>query len=212
MGGAHHPLVGVFGVMSAKNTAVNLIILTTFFSFMMYWRSNLVLPATPRAKTLKVLEYLVYGLAASIVIFIGVYGYFVPTIVRVEKLSPAQVGTVLAAMILLITMASMSVKGATSLGEIRWGTIPRRAQYALIMLSVTIVLLMGLMGYLRSALRQNYHVYGLLKDTHPGAFTPNLGFATSIIAVVALLFYGCVCLVFWLGQKTESKDRHAGMS
>ena len=29
MGGAHHPLLGVLGVMSAKNTAVNLMILTT---------------------------------------------------------------------------------------------------------------------------------------------------------------------------------------
>lgn len=206
MGGAHHPLVGVFGVMSAKNTAVNLIILTTFFSFMMYWRSNLVLPATGRARTLKILEYLIYGLAAAAVVSIGVYGYFVPTIVRVEKLSPAQVGTVLAAMILIVTMASMSIKGATSLGEIRWGAIPRRSQYALILLSVTIVLLMGLMGYLRSALRQNYHVYGLLKDTHPGAFTPTLGYATQVIATVALLFYGFVCFVFWLGQKTETKN------
>jgi cytochrome bd-type quinol oxidase subunit 1 len=40
MGGAHHPLLGVFGVMSAKNTAVNLVILTTFLSFVLYRRAN----------------------------------------------------------------------------------------------------------------------------------------------------------------------------
>ncbi|MBI4641478.1 MAG: cytochrome ubiquinol oxidase subunit I, partial [Candidatus Tectomicrobia bacterium] len=40
MGGAHHPLLGVLGVMSAKNTVVNLMILTTFLSFLMYMRAN----------------------------------------------------------------------------------------------------------------------------------------------------------------------------
>src|SRR5207237_668445 len=30
MGGSHHPFLGALGVMSAKNTAVNLMILTTF--------------------------------------------------------------------------------------------------------------------------------------------------------------------------------------
>jgi hypothetical protein len=39
-GGAHHPMLGVLGVMSAKNTAVNVLILTTFLSFLLYRRSN----------------------------------------------------------------------------------------------------------------------------------------------------------------------------
>ena len=40
MGGAHHPLLGVFGVMSAKNTVANIMILTTLFSFLLYRRGN----------------------------------------------------------------------------------------------------------------------------------------------------------------------------
>ncbi|HEY7711273.1 MAG TPA: cytochrome ubiquinol oxidase subunit I, partial [Candidatus Entotheonella sp.] len=40
MGGAHHPLLGVFGVMSAKNTVANLMILTTLLSFLLYRRGN----------------------------------------------------------------------------------------------------------------------------------------------------------------------------
>ena len=40
MGGAHHPLLGVFGVMSAKNMVVNIMILTTFLSFLLYRRGN----------------------------------------------------------------------------------------------------------------------------------------------------------------------------
>ena len=40
MGGSLHPFLGVLGVMSAKNTAVNLMILTTFLSFLLYRRAN----------------------------------------------------------------------------------------------------------------------------------------------------------------------------
>ncbi len=40
MGGSHHPLLGALGVMSAKNSAVNLMILATFLSFLMYRRGN----------------------------------------------------------------------------------------------------------------------------------------------------------------------------
>src|SRR5205814_2150200 len=39
MGGSHHPLLGALGVMSAKNTAVNLMILSTFLSFLLYRRA-----------------------------------------------------------------------------------------------------------------------------------------------------------------------------
>jgi hypothetical protein len=40
IGGAFHPLLGVLGVMSAKNTAVNIMILTTFLSFLFYRRAG----------------------------------------------------------------------------------------------------------------------------------------------------------------------------
>ena len=40
MGGANHPHLGLFGLMTAKNTAVNIIILTTFLSFLFYRRSG----------------------------------------------------------------------------------------------------------------------------------------------------------------------------
>jgi hypothetical protein len=40
IGGAFHPLLGVLGVMSAKNTAVNIMILTTFLSFIFYRRAG----------------------------------------------------------------------------------------------------------------------------------------------------------------------------
>ena len=50
MGGSHHPFLNVLGVMSAKNTAVNLMILTTFLSFLIYRRAN-TRPTVPWART-----------------------------------------------------------------------------------------------------------------------------------------------------------------
>src|SRR3954468_15415734 len=40
MGGSSHPILGYLGVMSAKNTAVNILILTTFMSFLLYRRTG----------------------------------------------------------------------------------------------------------------------------------------------------------------------------
>ena len=40
MGGGTHPILGFLGVMSAKNTAVNILILTTFMSFLLYRRTG----------------------------------------------------------------------------------------------------------------------------------------------------------------------------
>jgi len=40
MGGAQHPVIGNYGVMSAKNGAVNILILVTALSFLYYRRAN----------------------------------------------------------------------------------------------------------------------------------------------------------------------------
>ena len=40
MRGSTHPVLGFLGVMSAKNTAVNILILTTFMSFLLYRRTG----------------------------------------------------------------------------------------------------------------------------------------------------------------------------
>ena len=50
----------------------------------------------------------------------------------------------------------------------------------LIFIAVTFTWLMGLMGYVRSGLKQHWHVYGVIRDNSPDAFTPTLGFATQV--------------------------------
>src|SRR5207244_10980141 len=76
MGGSHHPFLGALGVMSAKNTAVNLMILTTFLSFLMYRRANK-RPVVPWARTGTIIQGAMFAVAAAVVLFYGIRGYFV---------------------------------------------------------------------------------------------------------------------------------------
>jgi cytochrome bd ubiquinol oxidase subunit I len=202
MGGAHHPLLGVLGVMSAKNTAVNLMILTTFLSFMLYKRANKV-PTVPWARTGNAVEALIFVLAAAIVVFYGIYGYFVPAVVRIGY-SVYQVGAVLSTLIAVTVIDIFLLKNAQVLGEIEWGKIPERAQYALFLLAVSFTWLMGLMGYVRSGLRMDWHVYGVMRDISPDAYTPTMGFATSIVSATVVIFLGLLAFIFWLGSLDEA--------
>ncbi|HXT23114.1 MAG TPA: hypothetical protein VN923_20360, partial [Thermoanaerobaculia bacterium] len=205
MGGANHPLLGFLGVMSAKNTAVNILILTTFVSFLLYRRSGRV-PVVPWAKLGNTIQFLIFAAAASIVIFFGIYGYFVEAAVRI-KFSVPQVLSVLVAMIAVTTVDVLMMRGARQT-EVRWGTIPNHAQYVLVFLAVTFTWLMGLMGYVRSGLRQHWHVYGVIRDNSPDAFTPTLGFATRVVSVTVLLFFVLIGLVFWLASLAGKTSHH----
>jgi cytochrome bd-type quinol oxidase subunit 1 len=201
MGGTHHPLLGFFGVMSAKNTVVNLMILTTFLSYILYRRANRV-STRPWVRTGMAIQWAAFGIAAVIVVFYGVYGYFVESIVRIG-FSVYQVLAVLAAIVIVMAVDVPMFKRARSTGTIRWGTIAPRSQYVLILLAVTFTWLMGLMGFARSGIRQHWHVYGVLRDTSPEAVTPALGYAANVITLVTLAFFALVMFIFWLGGLGE---------
>ena len=201
MGGTHHPILGLLGVMSAKNTAVNLMILTTFLSFVFYRRANKV-SEKPWAGVGMAVQWAALGAAAAIVTFYGVYGYFVESIVRIG-FSVYQVAAVLGAILVVMVIDIPMFRGARATGEIRWGSIAPRSQYVLILLAVTFTWLMGLMGFARSGIRQHWHVYGVLRDTSPEAFTPALGYASSVITVVTTIFFALVMFIFWLGSLGE---------
>src|SRR5678809_794087 len=97
MGGSTHPVLGYFGVMSAKNTAVNILILTTFMSFLLYRRTGKV-TTVAWSKMGHAAQLAIFTGAAIIVISLGIYGYFVEATVRIG-LSVPQVGSVLFAMV-----------------------------------------------------------------------------------------------------------------
>jgi cytochrome bd-type quinol oxidase subunit 1 len=201
MGGTHHPFLGVFGVMSAKNTVVNLMILTTFLSYILYRRANKV-STRPWAGSGMAVQWAALGIAAAIVTFYGVYGYFVESIVRIG-FSVYQVLAVLAAIVVVMAVDIPMFRGARSTGTIRWGTIAPRSQYVLILLAVTFTWLMGLMGFARSGIRQHWHVYGVLRDTSAEAVTPALGYAANIITLITIAFFAFVMFIFWLGGLGE---------
>jgi len=201
MGGTHHPVLGVLGVMSAKNTAVNLMILTTFLSYLLYRRANK-LSVKPWAGMGMTAQWGIFGLAATVVTFYGVYGYFVESIVRIG-FSVYQVLSVLAAIVLVMAIDIPMFRGARSTGAIRWGQIAPRSQYVLILLAVSFAWLMGLMGFARSGIRQHWHVYGVMRDISPDAVTPALGYAANMITVVTAVFFALVLFIFWLGGLGE---------
>src|SRR5205814_1648254 len=201
MGGTHHPLLGFFGVMSAKNTVVNLMILTTFLSFILYRRANK-LPTRSWVKTGMAIQWAAFAAAAAVVVFYGIYGYFVESIIRIG-FSVYQVLAVLGAIVLVMAIDIPMFKGARTTGQIRWGTIAPRSQYVLILLAVTFTWLMGLMGFARSGIRQHWHVYGVLRDTSPEALTPALGYAANMITIVTIVFFALVSFIFRLGGLSE---------
>jgi cytochrome bd-type quinol oxidase subunit 1 len=265
IGGAFHPLLGVLGVMSAKNTAVNLMILTTFISFLLYRRAGKGEPlpfmshgraagivlgivvvacflflGTPAAYVLsqglgetsqllrvlltalhglmifvgvvlafkergKLGQWLILGSAAFVVIFFGVYGYFVEAVIRIG-FSVYQVLAVLTTLISVTAIDIYLYREAPDYGAIQWGKMPHRSQYILILLAVTFTWLMGLMGYARNAIRQHWHVYQVIQDTSVDAFSPTLGFAARVISVCVLLFMALIGVIFWLGHLGEKKE------
>ena len=63
------------------------------------------------------------------------------------------------------------------------------------------------MGYVRSGLRQHWHVYGVIRDNSADAFTPTLGFATQVVSVTVLIFFVLIGVVFWITGLHDRPDR-----
>ena len=207
MGAAHHPKLGFLGVMSAKNTAVNLMIISTFITFMLYRRGNK-LATSAFAVPGNWIQGAAFVAVIVGIVWIGIYGYFVPAAVRVglSGYQPLMVG---AFMVLFLAIEGPAYRGAGSLGEIRWGQMPRLSQYVLFFLAVTFTWLMGLMGYIRSGVRQHWHVYQVMRDVSEGAYIPTHGFATMVVSIIVILFFLFVSLVFALAMRSEARERRA---
>ena len=208
MGGTHHPLLGVFGVMSAKMTVANLMILVTFMSFIMYWRAGKEETAT-WAKVARSLMGGVLGVAAIVVIVLGVWGYFVPAIVRINYFSVAQVLIVLFVMLTITPLTALLLRSAKTTTEMVWGKMPPRAGYALVLNAVMVILLMTLMGYARSSSRVHWHIYGVMRDSSQYAYSPALGYAAAFMSLNTFLFCMLVAFIFWvatMGDKAKAKE------
>jgi len=211
MGGTHHPLLGVFGVMSAKMTVANIMILVTFMSFIMYWRAGKQETAG-WAKAAKAIMNGLLAIAAVAVIVLGVWGYFVPAIIRINYFSVAQVLIVGFIMVTFTPLTALLLKSAKTTTEMVWGKMPIRAGYCLVLNAVMVILLMSLMGYARSSSRVHWHIYGVMRDTSDYAFSPALGYAAAFMSLNTFVYCLLVAFIFWvatLGDKAKAQQTKA---
>ncbi len=74
-----------------------------------------------------------------------------------------------------------------------------RSQYALLLLTFIITMNMGLMGFIRSGLRGDWHISGVMRDTSAWSFTPTNFTMTQMVGLAVLVFMVGVAFMFWLG-------------
>ncbi len=209
LGGPYHKYLGPLGIMPAKNVAVNVMIIFTALSFMIYRRANKI-AVVSWVKAGNATQVALHAAGIINIFFLGVYhGYFTNTVYKVAASIP-QVLTTLVVIGVSIALDSAMYRGAKEVGPLRWGRVPGRSQYALFLLAVSFTWLMGLMGYIRSGIRQHWHVVGIMRDNSPDAFTPTLGYAANVVSVAAILFMAMVIFVFWLSQVSGARTLAAG--
>ena len=210
MGGANHPHLGFFGLMSAKNTVVNIVILTTFLSFLFYRRSGKTSTASWKGLGNIVISAIFFLGVVSIIV-IGIVGFSkkLPALYRENVLTPWQVLISLGVMVVVTIIDIFMYRKATTSGTIKWGGMTERSQYVLILLAITFTSLMGLMGYARSGLREGWHIFGVMRDNSPDAFTPSLSSAVNMVSIIMVIFFALVGFIFWLGLWGEKKKQNS---
>ncbi len=209
LGGPHHPILGVLGIMPAKNSAVNILILFTFLSFLFYRRSNKI-AVVSWVKTGNAIQIALFSAGILNILFLGIYhGYFTNTVYKVAASIP-QVLTTLIIIVISAVLDSFMYKKAKDVAPLQWGRISNRSQYALFLLAVSFTWLMGLMGYVRSGIRQHWHVTNIFRDNSPDAFTPTLGYAANIVSIGTIIFMAMVIFVFWLSTVSSRKAETPG--
>ncbi len=204
LGGTGHKLLGPLGIMPAKNTAVNLMLVFTFMSFQMFYRSSRI-PTSRFAPIGNIAIIALYMVGALNIIGAGLYGYITPTVYKVGASVP-QVASTLTIIIGSVIIDVFRLRGAKT-AKIHWGRMSQRSQYALFVLPVAFTWLMGLMGYIRSSLRSYWHVYTIMRDNSAEAYIPTIGQAGNAITLITLGFMAIMVFVFWLSRLGETSQK-----
>jgi cytochrome d ubiquinol oxidase subunit I len=210
MGGAQHPVIGNYGVMSSKNGAVNVMICITTLSYILYRRANRSMMIS-WAMTGNVILGALFGLGVAHIIGLSVYGFYLPASLRVGLSGPQAITTLVVVTLGLLLNRRM-LQGATIHGPVQWGRISVRGMVGLFGLAAAFTWVMGLMGYIRSSGRLAWHVNELMPDTSPWAFTPSLGFAAKMVTINMVVFWGAVFFLFWVCQRGRQPVMHEHVS
>ncbi len=201
MGGAQHPVIGNYGVMSAKNGAVNILILVTALSFLYYRRANRTMTIS-WVKTGNRILTVLYLVGALNIVWLSIYGFYLPAKVRVG-LSAPQAFTTFTVIVIGVVMNRLMLRGAVVHGPIQWGKIPLRGMVGLFGLAASFSWVMGLMGYIRSSGRLSWHISELMADVSPWAFTPDLQYATKMVTLNMVVFWAAVLVLFWMCERGQ---------
>ncbi|MBX3238086.1 MAG: cytochrome ubiquinol oxidase subunit I [Nitrospiraceae bacterium] len=206
MGGAQHPVIGNYGVMSSKNGAVNVMICITTLSYILYRRANRTMTIS-WVKRGNVVLGVLFGLGIVHIVWLSIYGFYLPASIRVA-LSGPQALTTLTVVVLGLVLNRQMLRGATIHGPVQWGNISVRGMVGLFGLAAAFSWVMGLMGYIRSSGRLAWHVSELMPDTSPWAFTPTIGFAAKMVTINMVVFWGVVFFLFWVCQRGQRPVMH----
>ncbi len=201
MGGAQHPVIGNYGVMSAKNGAINVILLFTALSFLYYRRASRTMTVS-WVRTGNIAIAVLFAIGMLNVIGLSVYGYYLPAKIRVGLSAPQAFTTFTVIAVSLIINRIMLTRAVVH-GPVQWGKIPFRGMVVLFGLSAAFTWVMGLMGFIRSSGRLSWHVSELMADVSPWAFTPDLAFAAKMVTLNMVVFWGAVLALFWMCQRGQ---------
>lgn len=201
MGAAQHPVIGQFGVMSAKNGAINVMICLTALSYLLCQRANRVVTVSwARAGNTLIAVLFILGIVN--IIWLAIYGFYIPANTRVG-LSVPQGATTATVLLGGLFVNWLMIRGAQMRGVIQWGKISMRGMVVLFGVAAAFTWVMGLMGYIRSAGRLGWHVNELVPDLSPWAFTPSIQFAAKMVTVNMMLFWASVFVMFWLAGRVQ---------
>jgi cytochrome bd-type quinol oxidase subunit 1 len=203
MGGAQHPVIGNYGVMSAKNGAINVMMCLTALSYIFYRRANRTITVSWAPLGNAILGA-VFSVGVLHIVWLSVYGFYLPASVRVGLSTPQAVTTFTVLLVGLLVNRAM-MRGALVLGPIEWGKISVRGMVTLFGLAAAFTWVMGLMGYIRSSGRLSWHVSEIMPDVSPWAFTPSLGFAAKMVTLNMVVFWLTALFLFWLSSRGEQR-------
>lgn len=203
MGGAQHPVIGNYGVMSAKNGAINVMICLTTLSYIFYRRANRTITVSWAPLGNAILGA-VFSMGVLHIVWLSVYGFYLPASVRVG-LSTPQAVTTFTVLVVGLLLNRWMMRGALVHGPIQWGKISVRGMVTLFGLAAAFTWVMGLMGYIRSSGRLSWHVSDIMPDVSPWAFTPSLGFAAKMVTLNMVVFWLTALFLFWLSSRGEQR-------
>jgi len=194
MGGTQHPIVGYYGTMSAKNTAINTMILILSLCFMIFKRCNKVITVSwARWGNIAIIS--IFSVSFAVILFIGIYGIMLPANARVALAFP-QFMVAMCALFIGFFLNYRMLNGAKTVGPIQWGKLPKSGAIALFVLAFLIATTMSLMGYIRSSVRLNWHITEIMEDVTPWAQTASMFYGLGMVLLNVGLFLFVSVLVF----------------